>query len=333
MTPSAQSPVRTLLADVGGTHIRFALAATGSNGAPDIADVEQFDVGKFPDFAAAAHHYLEDRARVSRGVFAVAGRVVDGAVRMTNHPWQLEEANLAAELGLSRAQLVNDFAAVARAIPLLRDGASLNVIGGVQPQSGADGTFLALGPGTGLGVGLLVVRDGQPLVIPTEGGHVGFAPGDAIEARILAVLARRYGRVSNERLVSGPGLAALHGALTEIDGKPNDGLADAVSITRRAAGGNTRCIATVERLCALLGAVAGDLVLACGAWGGVYLAGGITAALLPWLEQGGFRQRFADKGRYADTLAGVPTAVIRHPEPGLLGAAALAGDPDRPGKE
>jgi glucokinase len=187
--------------------------------------------------------------------------------------------------------------------------------------------YAVIGPGTGLGVGGLVIRDGRCLALETEGGHAGFAPGTDEEIRILERLSARFGRVSCERLVSGPGLINLHRALCELDGVAAPDLQPA-DITARAAQGDARSMRAIELFCAVFGAMAGDLVLTHGAWDGVFLAGGLVPRLLEVLPSSAFRARFQAKGRFAATMAKVPSLAVVHPWSGLLGAAVQAVQAD-----
>ncbi len=323
---------RVLLADVGGTHARFALADPAAS-IPLLDDsVREFAVTDFGSLAEAAGHYLQtiDTA-VARGVFAVAGRVDGDEVRMTNHSWVISRTRTQQALQLDALQLVNDFHAQSMALHRLgaHDVAPIG-IPAWSPDRSAARTYAILGPGTGLGVGALIVRDGQPHALATEGGHVGFAPGTPEEIAILERLTACYGRVSNERLISGDGLVNLHRALSQIAGE--DGIGEdgdplqPADITARAAQGDPRSARAIDIFCAVFGAIAGDLVLTLGAWDGVFLSGGLVPRLLPVLRSSGFRQRFEDKGRYAPAMARVPTMAVLHPYPGLLGAAALASD-------
>jgi glucokinase len=183
-----------------------------------------------------------------------------------------------------------------------------------------------MGPGTGLGVGVLVVRDGRALVLETEGGHVSFAPGSAEQAAVQRVLARRFGRVSNERLVCGAGLLNIYQALCELRARPAiAGTPEAVSAAAEA-GTDAEAARAVGMFTEILGAAGGDLVLTTGAWDGLYLAGGMVRPLLRWLEGGAFREQFRNKGRFAAAMERVPTIAVLHEHAGLLGAAALALD-------
>ncbi len=180
-----------------------------------------------------------------------------------------------------------------------------------------------LGPGTGLGVGALIEREGRAYALETEGGHVSFAAGNDLEAQLLERLAQRFGRVSNERLVSGIGLSNIHRALAEIAGDPMPELAPE-EISAGAADGEPRCRRTLEVFCGVFGAIAGDLALTLGAWDGVFLTGGLVPKLLDELKDSSFRRRFEAKGRFSDAMSRVPTVAVLHPHAGLLGAAAFA---------
>jgi len=317
-----------LLADVGGTNVRFALADPAAEVPLRDASIRPYAVADFPSLAAAAMHYLESiGASASHGVFAVAGRVEHDEARMTNHPWVVSAPRIAQALGLQALQLVNDFVAQAMAVRLLRDE-DVRPVGPLEaPAEAASArTYAVLGPGTGLGVGALLLRDGRATALATEGGHVGFAPGNAQEIAILEQLAAHYGHVSNERLVSGGGLVNLHCALAGIAGEPWDDTIQPADITARAQAGDARCLQVVDLFCGIFGSVAGDMALALGAWDGVYLTGGLVPHLLADLQRPAFRQHFEAKGRYAEAMDKVPTLAIIHPQPGLLGAAAIACD-------
>ncbi|MGO4776637.1 glucokinase, partial [Lysobacter sp. 2RAB21] len=271
-------------------------------------------------------HYLDRTgATPDQGVFAVAGRVDGDEARITNHPWVISSERTRIALGLSRLELVNDFAAQAMAVSLLQP-ADVVPIGGVRWNGwndSGDRTYAIIGAGTGLGVGALLRRDGRYYPLQTEGGHVSFAPGTPEEIEVLQRLSGEFGRVSNERLLSGSGLVNLHRALSQIAGE-DPGPLQPQDITAMAREGDVRCLRAIDVFCAVFGAAAGDLVLTLGAWDGVFLPGGLVPKLMPWLSRSGFRQRFEHKGRFSPTMARVPTLAVTHAQPGLLGAAALA---------
>lgn len=323
----AVDPATVLLADVGGTNVRFALADV-TRPQPLLGDtIRRYRVTDFATFTDAALAYLGVTAvRPSRGVFAFAGQVRDGEVQVTNHAWSVSRERVRAELALADAHFINDFAAMSLCVPLLGAG-DAELIGNAvlaRPDPSKSRTFALVGPGTGLGVGALLLRDGRATALETEGGHISFAPRTEEEIEVLRRLTARFGRVSNERLLCGSGLANLHEALGEIHGT-FDGRLIPEEITRRAeAASDPACARAIDMFCELLGGAAGDYVLSFGAWDGAYLAGGLPPLLLRWLRGGGFRRRFEDKGRFAEQLAGTPTLAILHPDAGLLGAAACA---------
>lgn len=317
-----------LLADVGGTNARFALADLSGAHPLHVDSVRSFEVAAFPSLAAAAEHYLQgfasDRARVGTGVFALAGRIDGDAARITNHTWTISLAATRQSLGLARLRLVNDFAAQAMAISLLGPE-DLAVIGDVpwQPSKATARTYGVLGPGTGLGVGALIVREGCTFALETEGGHVSFAPGNDEESHLLERMQERFGRVSNERFVCGAGLVNIHRALCEMAGDEPPEL-QPQDVTAGAVGGDARCRHAVEVFCGVFGAIAGDLALTLGAWDGIFLTGGLVPKLLDELYASSFRRRFEAKGRFASSMGSVPTVAVLHPHAGLLGAAAFA---------
>jgi len=317
-----------LVADIGGTNARFALADVALP-APLIDDSARvFAVADFPSLADAAGHYLREMgASTQRGVFAVAGRVEGDIVRVTNHPWVISRSRTSSALGFSDLHLINDFAAQAMAIRLYTE-ADVVQIGGTSWQPAAPDqprNYAVIGPGTGLGVGGLVVRDGRAFALETEGGHASFPPGTPEEIRILQILSEQFGRVSNERLICGPGLVNIHHALC-LMANVDPGPLKPADITARAKDGDIHCARAVDVFCAVFGAIAGDVVLTQGAWDGVFLTGGLVPKMLDSLLHSGFRQRFENKGRFSPAMAGIPTLAVMHPLAGLLGAAASAAD-------
>ncbi|MEQ4573465.1 MAG: glucokinase, partial [Gammaproteobacteria bacterium] len=261
-----------LVADIGGTNARFALADIDAS-VPLLADtVREYPVVEFPSLGDAASHYLEQTGvPTARGVFAVAGRVDGDEARITNHPWVISRSRTAGMLGFDSLHLINDFAAQAMAISLLRPEDVVQVGGAgwepapvTQPRN-----YAVIGPGTGLGVGGLVIRGGRCYPLETEGGHASFPPGTPEEIRILEILSQQFGRVSNERLICGAGLVNIYRSLSEIAGV-DPGPLQPKDITARAATGDPRAKRTVDPFCAIFGALAGDLVLVQGAWDGVF---------------------------------------------------------------
>jgi glucokinase len=209
---------------------------------------------------------------------------------------------------------------VAHAVAQLGEAHFSHLCGPERPLPGT-GSISVLGPGTGLGVAQLLRRGGHDHIVETEGGHVDFAPLDALEDRILGLLRHRFGRVSVERIVSGPGLANLYSALARIEGRAVD-LPEQRALWKAALAGEDELAAVaLDRLCLSLGSVAGDIALAQGAEG-VVIAGGLGLRLVGHLPRSGFRDRFVAKGRYQRHMASIPVKIITHEQPGLFGAAA-----------
>lgn len=304
-----------LVADIGGTNARFALVDTAAD-APHLLQAATLENARFDSLQAAARHYLASvDARPARAAFAVACPVSDDTIRLTNRDWSCTREDLRAALELAELRLLNDFGAVAWAVTALDAGDRVHLHGpAAEPLAGP---VTVLGPGTGLGVALLVgsQRHGWH-VLETEGGHASFAPLDEEEQSIARWFATRHGRVSNERLLCGEGLsqvdAVLRGATTLRD--PADVVAAAL------AGTDAPAQRALARFCAVLGSVAGDYALVHGART-VVIGGGMVPRFLPFLGGSAFRERFLAKGRFASWLETVTIQVITHPHPGLLGAA------------
>jgi glucokinase len=319
-----------LVADIGGTNARFALAEADRAGRPQLTSVREFAVPRFGSLSQAASHYLAGlgATRPRRAVIAVAAVITGDRIGITNNPWSFSIAALRQELGIDRIRVINDFAAIGMAVPHLQ-AAELAPIGNAPARpnpGGADRHCAVLGPGTGLGVCRLTLRQGRAAVIESEGGHIAFAPGSDYEIAILQYLMKRHARVSVERLVSGPGLQNLYAAVCAVEGADaTTDTPDGITAGARL-GADAACARTVELFCAILGSFAGDVALMYGAWDGVYLGGGMTGTLLPWICRGGFRQRFESKGRFSSLMQTIPTFAIAHAQPGLLGAGACSLD-------
>ena len=312
-----------LVGDIGGTHARFAIIDRDGS-APRLRDWLDLS-DDFDTFAKALRRYLDtlESHRVPDVIaLAVAGPVADGRVSLTNRNWQFSESELQS-LGFRVAHLVNDFAALAYAAESLGP-ADVRCIGPDIPGIRAAPVTI-LGAGTGFGACCLAHCRGRALPLPTEGGHIGFAPQGAEEIAILKRLERRFGRVSVERILSGPGLENLSRALDEIAGRAVRTLS-AASIVEHASRGDVDCLATVLMFCSIFGAVAGDIALAQGARGGVLIAGGIAVKIEPYLAQGAFRERFEAKGRLSSFVKAIPTRLIINKDAALLGAARAADE-------
>lgn len=315
--------MRLVALDIGGTNTRFALARVGADGA--IALEEPITL-KTAEYAGIAEAWAEFERRCPGPVphaaaIAIAGSVAEDRVRMTNSAWAFRQSTLAGELGLERLLVLNDFAAVAHAVAHAPAGDFLHIAGPDEPLPDA-GTISVIGPGTGLGVAQLHRGDGIYHVQATEGGHIGFAPVDALDDAILARLRQRLGRVSTERVNAGPGIVEIHAVLAQQGGHPvADDLDDRAIWQRGLAGEDALARAAVEHFCRSLGSVAGDYALVHGA-GAVVLAGGVGYRLRHLLPHSGFAERFRAKGRYETLMAHTPVKLITQSQPGLFGAAA-----------
>lgn len=317
---AALDPVNlALVGDVGGTNARFALVDPFRD-TTRLFNALSLRCADYPTLAGAVADFI-GRSGLNRlpsfAVIAGAGPVNEGVIRMTNLDWTLSEAELRRQ-GFLSARLLNDYAAAALAAPLL-DFHDAPCLGGPATADG-EATIAVLGAGTGFGVSALA-RDGLgEAALATEGGHVAFAPCDELEIEILRRLRARFGRVSVERILSGAGISLLHEVLGEIDGRPRPPL-EPPAVTAAALAGEAEALTTLRRFCAILGSVAGDMALAFGARGGVFVSGGIAPAILEILRASDFRARFEDKGRFQSYLAAIPTRVIVRPHAALLGAA------------
>jgi glucokinase len=310
---------RILVGDVGGTHARFAVVEPSDVGPWRI--LSRLDLAEpFATFNDALRTYLE-RAGVRPlppiAAIAVAGPVAAGTARFTNRGWDISEQALR-QLGFERALLINDFAALALAVDLL-DEKHLHAIG---PQlKGLEGeTITILGAGTGFGVSCLARFGDRAVPMATEGGHMTFAPSNAEELAALQLMWKQAGRVSIERILSGGGLEHLYLTLEQLAGRASPPLT-AAEISGAALRNEAGPRAALTMFCSIFGAVAGDLALAHGARGGVYIAGGIAEKIEEFLVQSPFRRRFEDKGRLTAYVKAIPTQLIVNPDIALLGAA------------
>ena len=303
-----------LVADIGGTHLRAALCGPG---APLHALATLACADYATPRAALADYLTRCGARPMAACLAVAGAVTGDVFRFTNRAWEFSQTQLRAELGLAHLLVRNDFEVLALALPELMR-ADVQPIGGGSPRTGCP--MLVLGPGTGLGVATLLPHGDSWLALAGEGGHAGFAPQDDLEIAIAAVLRRATPRVTNESILSGGGLAALYAALALLDGRHAEALVAAQVSTRALDASDALAVRALDVFCAVLGAVAGDMALVTGARGGVYIGGGIAPRLLPFLQGSRFRERFEAKAARQAYAAAIPTQVIVHATPALLGA-------------
>lgn len=313
-----------MIADIGGTNARFALL----DGA-DRRDEVVLVCADYPDLVSAAEEYLQRvGAKVSgrplEAALAIAGPVTSDIVRMTNHVWQFSAAHTRQQLKLRRLLVLNDFTALAMSVRHLKKD-DIEQVGGGRAQPNAP--IAVIGPGTGLGVSGLIPAGEHWIPLQGEGGHATLSVMNEREVAVLQQLQQRFSHISAERVISGPGLVTLYDALCGVEGVIPEVLTPP-EITKRAQEGTCRlCFETVGMFCALLGTMAGNLVLTLGALGGAYIGGGIAPGLGPMFTSSRFRDRFEDKGRFTDYVSRVPTFVIRAELPALLGLASAFTDP------
>ena len=310
------------VADIGGTHARFALAEVAAGRVESLGEQITFKTAEHASFRTAWDEFGRQVGRplpTALGL-AFAGPVAGDLLKLTNNPWVIRSAILADELGIQRVNIVNDFGAVGHAVAQLGPEQFSHVCGPPGPLPG-EGVTTIIGPGTGLGVAQLLRTPAHYEVIETEGGHVDFAPLDELEDRMLAYLRRSYRRVSIERIVAGSGLANIYAALAAIESQPVSQREDNALWALALEGSDALAAAALDRFCLSLGAIAGDLALAHGA-NAVVIAGGVGLRIKDQLPTSAFSERFIAKGRFERRMEAIPVKLITHAFAGLYGAAA-----------
>jgi glucokinase len=311
-------PYPVLIADIGATNARFAMAR-----ADGIGDTRVLACADYPGIDSAIRDYLDaiGAPRPPRhAAIAIACPVTGDHVQMTNCPWAFSTSALQRDLGLEHLAVINDFVAVALAVPHLGE-AHRRRVGGIRAEP--DAPVAVLGPGTGLGVSSVVPTGTGWIALAGEGGHVTMPAADDNEAAVLSIIRRRFPHVSAERVLSGMGLVELYTALCELHGR-KAAARDPAGVTTAALDGSCPvCVAAVDMFCAMLGTVAGNLALTVGARGGVFVAGGIVPRLGEGFDRSAFRERFEAKGRMRAWLDAVPAFVITHPYPAFVGLESL----------
>jgi len=323
MHPVASPDTRFIAADVGGTHTRVGLVRPGGPGECAVAVLahRKYVCADYPSLAAILADFIATHgacAGIDRVAIACAGVVLDDAVINSNLPWRKSRSELRRELGLSEVQLINDFQAAAHASQCMDPNTSLLLTPGVSEV--APGPVLVFGPGTGLGAAVRIPHRRDTVVLPTESGHIAFAPGTAREIEILRWMQQRGQHVPTEHLVSGPGLVNLYDAICAIDAiEPS--LRAPAAITEAARRGDAAAHEAVLTFCALLGSVIGDLISVSSAKA-VFIAGGILPQLKDFLPRSDFRARLLNKGTMHAVLERVPVRLIENEQLGVIGAAS-----------
>ncbi len=325
--------MKILVGDIGGTKTLLQVAEFTPDNHCHVLREHAY-ASDHPDPMQIFRHFLQGAPAVDAACFGVAGPVTGDAAhqqaQVTNLPWRLDNAALAAELNIPRVRLINDFQAVGYAIESLKDR-DVVVLQGGEPQP--QGTRALIGAGTGLGEGLLVWHNDHYEVLASEGGHVDFAPQDGTQAQLLEYLSRQYDHVSYERVVSGPGLVNIYTFLRQA--KPGAESADLARAMRE--GDPAAAISefalwredelaqqTLTQFVRIYGAQAGNLALTTLARGGVYIAGGIAPKIIDFMNSNDFLQAFNSKGRMQPLMQSIPVKVILNSRVGLIGAATVA---------
>jgi len=330
---STNESIINLIADIGGTNIRIAQAKPITKTSKiEINDIETYQCQQFSSLAEVLAHYIEIKALAKYRInacFAIACPVDNDLISMTNLPWQFSQAELKKVLKLNSLSFINDYTAIAMAIPLLSDEQKVKIGGGTAV---AGKPISVCGPGTGLGVANLIpvsiAGKSQWQCVSGEGGHIDFAAINDTEHQVLTFIQTIKKRVSYEQLLSGYGLEQIYQALLfinhgkEISTEKDKLLAKDIS-TKALAGKCKTCEQALTLFCNVLGSFAGNLALIMNSQGGVYIAGGIVPRFIDYLKASDFRKRFETKGRLSCITEQAPTYVITEQQPGLLGAAAF----------
>ncbi|NMP15289.1 glucokinase [Thalassotalea sp. Y01] len=307
-----------VVADIGGTNLRVGVVTESG----DVKDLTLYQCGEHPSLQAVLELYFNahdiDSSKVN-ACLAIACPVDQDLIKMTNLPWQFSKSQLKADLNLNRLHLINDYTAIAWAVPKLSDDQKVKIGGG----EAVDKKPIAIcGPGTGLGVANVIWGNDQWVSVGGEGGHADFAAVDDTEIEILRFLQNKYPRVSYEQLLSGLGIEQIYQALCHNKGVSPEAY-QAKDISARALDASCDiCQQALSQFCKTLGSFAGNLALTTAAFGGIYIAGGIVPRFIEFFRSSEFRERFEAKNRFREFNAGIPTYVITESQPGILGASA-----------
>jgi glucokinase len=321
-----------LAGDIGGTKTNLGLFSRGKR-RPVAKVIETYPSREAPHLESIIERFLNrHRASIKSACFGIAGPVINGRSQTTNLPWDVSEAKIKKRFKWSQVGLINDLTATAYAVPFLnsRELFFLN-----KAKARKEQNLALVAPGTGLGEALLIFGEGQYIPVASEGGHADFSPNNEAEVELWRYLSQRFGHVSTERVLSGPGLVNIYSwlrhskrfsepawlarSMEEID--PARAIAEAALVEK-----HPLCVESLNMFVSILGSVAGNLALTAMATGGVYLGGGIPPKILPKLQESIFMQAFTNKGRFGDLLAKIPVRVILNDEAALLGAARCALD-------
>lgn len=308
-----------IVADIGGTNLRIGISEQSSK----VSQLEVYRCGNYQSLSDILEHYIQEKGLLGKVInmcLAIACPVDNDLISMTNLPWKFKKSELKESLKLNSLVMINDYTAIAHAVPMLDDHQKVKIGGGdtvpFQPIS-------ICGPGTGLGVANIVFHNKENISIDGEGGHVDFAPTDAIEIAVLSFLLTKYEHVSYEQLLSGLGIEQIYQALCHINNHQEQGFS-AEQISEKAINNSCElCQQTMTLFCKILGSFAGNLALTLGSFGGVYIAGGIAPRFIEFIKQSDFRKGFEAKGRFTACNQRIATFVITESQPGIIGASAF----------
>ena len=327
---NTNNPSYVLAGDIGGTKTNLGIFMPGKI-RPKAWATATFSSGSADSLEVIVAQMLERYpAKIEAACFGIAGPVINGECRTTNLPWMVSEKKLKKRFGWPRVRLINDLSSTAWVVPLLSHR-ELKALNGTRVRKKCNIGLVA--PGTGLGQALLIYSDGRFRPVASEGGHASFAPSDESETDLWQYLHTRFGHVSAERLLSGPGLVNIYDWL-----KSRGGFVEAPSIREvmrtsdsarvitenGIAGGDSLCQAALQRFCQIFGSVAGNLALTGMTTGGMFLGGGIPPKILPVLQAGHFMAAFTAKGRFEAFMKNIAVRVILNEKASLLGAAYMA---------
>ncbi|MEM6381483.1 MAG: ROK family protein [Pseudomonadota bacterium] len=319
------TPFPVLIADLGGTHARFALVSDSHATEQGFAQVR---TREHPDVQSAIQSGVLDQTSLipRTAILAVAGPTLGEAFKLTNADWVIEPKRIMDQLGFDCVIALNDFEAQALALPDLTEDDWV-LIGEQQPPK--RGTKLVLGPGTGLGASVLVDSMGMWITVPGEGGHIAIPIESEDDDRLVAHITQGgQHRLGGEQLVSGDGLERLYRSLGALEGTDTP-LQKAADITQAALAGEPLAVQSVERFVVYMARVARELALTVMPAGGVFIAGGIAPKILPFIENSEFRSIFEAAYPHEDKLSAFPTVVVTHPRPALSGLGSFARTPGR----
>lgn len=319
-----------LAGDIGGTKTNLGIFLKGKR-RPLMKAMETYSSREAPNLESLIEKFLEKhRAPIASACFGIAGPVVNGKCKTTNLAWTVSETRIKKLFGWRRVRLINDLTATALAIPHLKPG-ELFALNRANVRKDLNRGLIA--PGTGLGEALLISHEGRTITVSSEGGHVDFSPNNKDEVQLWHYLHKRFGHVSIERVLSGPGLFNIYSFLKNSGRfKEPAWLAtkikkeDPASVITEAAMHNKSplCVKSLKMYISIFGAVSGNLALTGLTMGGIYLGGGMAPKILHKLKEGIFMNAFTDKGRFEGFMKRIPVRVILNERTAIMGAACCA---------